>query len=60
MPKKNFNEKLTALLKTHSDFLDDAGELILAAVRDHAWQLNHELIKLLLTDNEIRANFFDG
>ncbi len=28
MPKENFNEKLTALLKTHSDFLDDAGELI--------------------------------
>ncbi len=59
MPKQNFNEKLTALLKTHSGFLDDAGELILAAVRDHAWQLNHALIKLLLTDGEIKATFFD-
>ena len=59
MPKENFNEKLTALLKTHSDFLDDAGELIPAAVRDHAWQLNHDLIKLLLTDDEIKATFFD-
>ena len=28
MPKQNFNEKLTALLKTHPDFLDDTGELI--------------------------------
>ena len=36
MPKENFNEKLTALLKKNSDFLDDAGELIPAAVRDHA------------------------
>ena len=59
MPKQNFNEKLTTLLKTHSDFLDDAGELIPAAVRDHAWQLNHNLIKLLLTYDEIKATFFD-
>ena len=59
MPKQNFNEKLTALLKTHPDFLDDTGELIPATVRDHAWQLNHDLIKLLLTDDEIKATFFD-
>ena len=59
MPKQNFNEKLTTLLKTHSDFLDDTGELIPAAVRDHAWQLNHDLIKLLLTDDAIKATFFD-
>ncbi len=59
MPKQNFNEKLTALLKTHPDFLDDAGELIPAAVRDHAWQLNHDLIKLLLIDNQIKTAFFD-
>ncbi len=59
MSKENFNEKLTALLKTHPDFLDDAGELIPAAVRDHAWQLNHDLIKLLLTDDQIKTAFFD-
>ena len=59
MPKENFNEKLTARLKTHPNFLDDAGELIPAAVRDHAWQLNHDLIKLLLTDADIKAAFFD-
>ena len=59
MSKENFNEKLTALLKTHPNFLDDAGELISAAVRDHAWQLNHDLIKLLLTDAEIKATFFN-
>ena len=59
MPKQNFNEKLTTLLKTHPDFLDDADELIPAAVRDHAWRVDHHLIKLLLTDNEIKAKFFD-
>ena len=59
MPKQNFNEKLTALLKTYPDFRDDADELIPAAVRDHAWQLNHDLIKLLLTDDEIKSTFFD-
>ena len=59
MPKENFNEKLTALLKEKSDFLDDAGELIPAAVRDYAWRLDHDLIKLLLKDKEIKATFFD-
>ena len=59
MPKENFNEKLTMLLKRNRDFLDDTGELIPAAVRDHAWRLDHNLIKLLLTDDEIKATFFD-
>ena len=59
MPKQNFNEKLTARLKTHPAFLDDTGELIPAAVRNHAWQLNHDLIKLLLTDEDIKEVFFD-
>ena len=59
MPKENFNEKLITLLKENSDFLDDAGELIPAAIRDHAWRLDHDLIKLLLTDEAIKATFFD-
>ena len=59
MSKQNFNEKLTVLLKKNQDFLDDTGELIPAAVRDHAWRLDHNLIKLLLTDTEIKAKFFD-
>ena len=57
--QETFNEKLIALLKTHPDFLDDVGELIPAAVRDHAWQLNPNLIRLLLTDPEIKSTFFD-
>ena len=59
MSKENFNEKLITLLKTQPDFLDESGELILAAVRDRAWRLDHNLIKLLLTDENVKATFFD-
>ena len=59
MSKENLNEKLVALLKTHPDFTDESGQLLPAAVKDHAWQLNHNLIKLLLTDPEIKTTFFD-
>ncbi len=59
MSKQNFNDKLIALLKTHPDFTDESGELIPAAVKDHAWKLDHNLIKLLLTDSEIKRTFFD-
>ena len=59
MAKQNFNEKLIALLKTNTDFIDESGELLPAAVKDHAWQLDHNLIRLLLTDPEIKTTFFD-
>ena len=59
MPKEDFNEKLIAILKTNPDFTDESGELLPAAVKDHAWQLNHNLIKLLLSDPEIKTTFFD-
>ena len=55
----NFNEKLIALLKTNPNFVDESGELLPAAVKDHAWRLDHNLIKLLLTHPEIQATFFD-
>jgi len=59
MSKATFNAKLIALLKTEPRFVDDTGELIPAAVRDNAWQLDHRLLRLLLTDPEIKAKFFD-
>ncbi len=59
MPKENFNEKLIALLKTKPDFVDESDELLPAAVKDHAWQLDHNLIRLLLSDPEIKSTFFD-
>ena len=42
--KTNFNEKLITRLKTHPDFVDESGELLPTAVKNHAWQLNHNLI----------------
>ncbi|RKU30582.1 DNA methylase [Candidatus Poribacteria bacterium] len=55
----NFNEKLTELLKSHPDFIDESGELLPAAVKDHAWKLDHNLIRLLLSDPDIKTTFFD-
>ena len=59
MPKENFNEKLIVRLKANPNFVDESGELLPAAVKDRAWRLDHNLIKLLLTDPEIKATFFD-
>ena len=55
----SFNTKLTTLLKTAPRFVDDDGELVIAAVQDRAWKIDHDLVKLLLSDKEIKAEFFD-
>jgi len=55
----SFNSELIDLLKTNPRFVDDEGELLLAAVQDHAWKIDHDLIKLLLSKKEIKAKFFD-
>jgi adenine-specific DNA-methyltransferase len=55
----SFNTKLINLLKNDPRFLDEDGELILAAVQDRAWKIDHALVKLLLSDKEIKAKFFD-
>jgi len=55
----SFNSELIDLLKTNPRFVDDEGELILAAVQDRAWKIDHDLVKLLLSKKEIKAKFFD-
>lgn len=55
----SFNSELIDLLKTNPHFVDDEGELLLAAVQDHAWKIDHDLVKLLLSKKEIKAKFFD-
>lgn len=55
----SFNTKLTDLLRTNPIFVDDEGDLLLAAVQDRAWKLDHDLIRLLLSDNEMKETFFD-
>ncbi len=54
-----FNSKLIDLLKTDPRFVDDEGELVLAAVQDRAWKIDRDLVKLLLSDKEIKAKFFE-
>jgi adenine-specific DNA-methyltransferase len=39
--------------------VDNEGELLITAVQDKAWKLDHDLIKLLITDPEIKGQFFD-
>ena len=58
MPK-NFHEKLTNLLKTDPRFVDDESELVKAAVIDQAWKIDHDLVRLLLREPDIKAKFFD-
>lgn len=56
---KSFNDKLTELLKTDARFVDDEGELVKAAVIDRAWKIDRELGKLLLSQPDIKAKFFE-
>ena len=55
----NFHQKLIDLLKTDDSLLDEEGELITAAIHRRARQLDHELVRLLLSDDEIKAKFFE-
>ena len=55
----SFNSKLIDLLKTNHNFVDDEGELLLAAVQDRAWKIDRDLVKLLLSDKEIKTKFFE-
>lgn len=55
----SFNTRLINLLKADPRFLDDEGELVLAAVQDRAWKIDRDLVKLLLSDKDIKDKFFD-
>ena len=54
-----FNNNLTDLLKTDPRYVNDDGELVIAAVQDSAWKIDRDLVKLLLTVKEIKAKFFE-
>ncbi len=55
----DFNEKLIDLLRTDHRFIDDGGELVKHAVIDSAWKIDHDLVRLLLSDKQIKSKFFD-
>ena len=54
-----FHEKLVDLLKTDLRFIDSEGELVKAAVIDRARKIDHDLVRLLLRDPDIKSHFFD-
>ena len=58
MSKEKFDKKLIKLLESNPDFVDGAGKLHRANVKEHAWKFDHDLIKLLLTDKEVESKFF--
>ena len=58
MEKQTFHAKLIALLKSNPDYVNESGELLRAGLIDDAYQLDENLIRLLLTDNEIAEEFF--
>ena len=58
MPKP-FHEKLINLLKTDPRFVDNEGELVKAAVIGQAWKIDHDLVRLLLREPDVKAKFFD-
>ena len=59
MSTERFNERLIALLKTNPDFVDETGELLRDRVKNSAWDFDHDLINLLLEDEEIESKFFE-
>ena len=56
---KFFDKKLIKLLETDSRFTDQNGRLIKRTVIDRAWRTDHQLVRLLLSDPEVKAKFFD-
>lgn len=59
MRKERFDEKLTKLLKTNPEFVDKTGDLLHTKVKLEAQDFNHDLINLLLSDEEIESKFFE-
>ncbi len=57
--KNHFNTRLIELLKQDSRFVDSNGELLRKAVIDKAWKIDHSLVRLLLSNVDVRKKFFD-
>ena len=53
----NFHQKLIERLKEDRSLWDEEDELITAAIYRRARRLDHNLIRLLLSDDEIKAEF---
>jgi len=56
---ESFYKRLENLLKKDPRFVDEDGELVKTAVIDRAWKIDRDLIKLLISDEQIKTKFFD-
>ena len=52
-----FDELLTDILKKDQRFIDDKGELISSEIVTQALESDKELIKILLSDEEVKKKF---
>ena len=59
MRKERFDEKLTKLLESNAEYVDDTGELLRDKIKILAWEFDHDLITLLLSDSEVESKFFE-
>ena len=60
MSEKTFDEKFIELLERRKDFVDDdTGELLRERIKQRAYDLDKDLITLLLSDDTVAAVFFE-
>ena len=59
MRKERFDERLIKLLESNPEFVDDTGELLRDKIKILAWEFDHILINLLLSDSEVESKFFE-
>lgn len=59
MSQTRFYDKLIELLRSKPDYVDDTGVLLRDTIKQLAWQFDHDLITLLLTDEEVESKFFE-
>jgi adenine-specific DNA-methyltransferase len=53
-----FHQKLENILKKESKFLDQNGNLLKAKLIDYAFNIDEDLIKILISDPDIKTEFF--
>jgi len=53
-----FHQKLENILKKESKFLDQNGNLLKAKLIDYAFNIDEDLIKILINDPEVKKEFF--
>ena len=59
MAEKTFDDKFIELLGSENDYIDDNGELLRERIKRRAYELDKNLITLLLQDDDVADAFFE-